>query len=717
MFLRFWPISLALLLVLASGEQAPAYTPGTGSPTAVQGFVVDSTSRNDVLSYYNTVYGASQNFAAEMDWTGDVASAQAGTTSLTFKEDVRRRVNFYRALCGLGANITFDDTDSADDQLDALMNSAANGITHTPATSYPDYTAAGALAASHSNLAIGYYGPDAIDGYLTDTGSNNIEVGHRRWILYSLANIMGTGDIPPDGSYEPTNSLWVIGSFAPSATPQFVFWPNSGYVPLPLMPARWSVSYPGADFSHATVTMTQGATSIPCTIIYADSSTSNSSTFIGDNTMVWEPSTLPTSLTGDTPYTVTISGIAGISGITTKTYTVTLFDPNVLTQLVTISGPASPPTIGASYTFNSIVDADAYDLEVALGSTAAWTEGAESSPAPQVSADLTGSYPLIQSSVVHTGSAAFQLTFPADVDSSNNLESYDFSDQNFEITRQVIPTGSSVLEFYDNCHLATSTTTLAAQVSSDNGNTWTQVFSRAGQGGSYTDTWEKDDVSLTAYAGKVILVRFVLSGNGGSAYLGTTSQYGVFLDDITITNSTLLTAINDTSLAASATSFMLNATTAGAALQGGSTYYMRISPIVGLRPYAFGAPAIVTAQASGVTGYSSWISNMYPTVTGGSTGDFSNDGIPNGLKYAFGLDPRAHNSPTAIPAPVLSGTNLRLSFTAPTGIAGVTYGAQSSTDLINWTNLSDTGTGSTHTFTTSASGTHVYLRQRITISP
>jgi hypothetical protein len=80
-----------------------AWTPGTGSPDAVQGFVVDSSDRTDVLAFYNTIYTASEGYAQNIAWTGSVAAGQAGTTSAVFKDDVRRRVNFYRALTGLPA--------------------------------------------------------------------------------------------------------------------------------------------------------------------------------------------------------------------------------------------------------------------------------------------------------------------------------------------------------------------------------------------------------------------------------------------------------------------------------------------------------------------------------------------------------------------------------------------------------------------------------------
>lgn len=726
-------IIAAFLAVL--GLPLPAWTPGDSDASATQGFVVNTTNRTDVLSFYNAVYTASQGYATDIDWTTmgfsnpSVSNGIPGTTSLTFKNDVQRRVDFYRALAGLTANITFSDADSSDDQYNALMDSANNLITHTPANTLTFYTSQAATAAANSNLAIGYYGAGAIDGYLMDNGSNNLEVGHRRWILYTQANIMGTGDIPPNGAYEPTNSLWVIdsGDFNTSAPPQFVSWPNSGYTPFPLMPSRWSLSYPDADFTAATVTMTQGGTTIPCSIIYADSDSSNDGSFIGDNTIVWEPTGLPVSLSGDTTYTVTVSGIGNITGTTSYSYNVTLFDPTVLGQSVSITGSSTPQTSGASYSFNSIEEADAYDLQVSTGSTAAWNEGAEPSPTPQIIADTTdtsGDYPLIQSAVVHSGSYAFQLAFPPDVDGNNDLLATDFDDQSFEITRQIIPTASSELQFYDLCRFALPSTTLSAQVSTDNGNTWTSVLTIDGvtQSGDNSNYWDQQfisqEVSLAAYAGQVILIRFDLSGNGQSVELGTPiSYYGFFIDDITVTNATQLTNITDTTLANTATSFVLNSTTAGAALQAGSSYYLRIRPEVGLTWYGFGPYQLVTATSSTITGYSSWVSTEYPTVTGGATGDFSHDGIANGLKYAFGLDPTVKNPPSAIPQPVVSATSLSLSYTAPAGIAGVTYGAQWSTDLVNWTSITDTGTGNSHIFTVTSPGPRAFIRQNITVAP
>ena len=736
---------LALLLALFAtvGSSLQAWSPGTGSPTAVQDFVVNPFDRTDVLSFYNTIYTASQNYATDMNWqtggaTNTVSDGLPGTTSLTFKEDVRRRINFYRAMAGVSASITFDDSESSDDQAAALMFSANNAINHFPPTTWTDYTAEGATAAGHSNIAIGFYGPQAVDAYMLDFGDNNTEVGHRRWLLYSLASVMGTGDIPPNGTFAATNAIWndatTTGSFF-----QFVSWPNSGFFPFPLIPARWSLSYPNADFTRATVTMTDSnGVNVPCTIVNADATRGEFDSFIGDNTLAWEPANLPTTITADVTYNVTISGIFnddradGFTGDTVS-YSVTLMNPNNLGDFVTITGPSVAQTIGTSYTFNAIEEADAYELKVGASSTAPWTEGAEASPAPQVISALTGSIPLIQSAVVHTGSEAFQLTFPSDVDGGGNHLNSDFTDQGFTINRQIIPAANSQLQFYDLRRFMATTTTLNAQVSADGGNTWTTVWSQNGNvpSGGNSSFWDSsfqlesvdlgttDNAANTSYLGQDISIRFILTGNGQGVYLATApvSQFGVFLDDITVTNSTLITQVTTTELPGNATSFMLNSTTAGGALQAGTSYYLHIRPEVGLKWYGFGPLDIVTATSSSVTGFSSWVTSMYPTVTGGASGDFSQDGIPNGLKYAFGLDPTAKNAPSAVPQPVVSSSALTLSFNAPAGIIGVTYGAQWSIDLVNWTAVPDTGTGSNHIFTVNSPGARAFIRQNIIIAP
>ena len=64
---------VAALLLAACAQPLLAWTPGTGSPTATSGFVVDPANRTDVLSFYNCIYTASEGYPANIGWAGSVS--------------------------------------------------------------------------------------------------------------------------------------------------------------------------------------------------------------------------------------------------------------------------------------------------------------------------------------------------------------------------------------------------------------------------------------------------------------------------------------------------------------------------------------------------------------------------------------------------------------------------------------------------------------------
>lgn len=586
---RFFTFA-SFLLALAATQSVRAWQPGTGTPAAVDGFSVNTANRRDVLSFYHCVYQASENYAANMAWAGNVATGSAGTTSAAFKDDVRRRINFYRAMVGQPADIVFNATKSAKCQKAALMMAANNNLSHTPPVTWTWYTTDGAEAASNSNIGLGTYGPESVNAYVREDGSNNIVVGHRRWLFYSQAQEMGSGDIPAKLTHNSANTIWVIGNPKTAPPPRFVAWPNEGYIPDSLISARWSLSYPGANFGSATVTMSQNGTNVPLSVV---SRTDNG---YGDNTLVWQPIGLPASVTNDLPYVVSVTGISGSRIPTSKTYTVTLFNPNILGDSVTITGTATPPTTGQNYTFNSIDQADSYQLEVTSTSAAAWVEGAEDSPTPQIVESISAGYNLRQTGLKRTGSKAFQLTYPSGV----------FADQSFIISRNIIPSATSQLQYYDRARWSTTTTTLETQISTNGGATWSSIASRKGVNltgsSTYWDAlWLSRNLSLAAYAGQAINLRFIMKSNGGAAYQGIDSNYGFCIDDVAVTNATQLTTPTTTTLPGNATSFTLNATTAGAGLIAGTSYNLRIRPNVGCRWFGYGTMKIVTAAAVVIT--------------------------------------------------------------------------------------------------------------------
>ena len=188
----------------------------------------------------------------------------------------------------------------------------------------------------------------------------------------------------------------------------------------------------------------------------------------------------------------------------------------------------------------------------------------------------------------------------------------DFTDQSFVITRDVIPSASSNLQFYYMGRFATTTSTLHAEISTDSGVTWTSVWSRNGVGLSsplFDPAFVSRSVSLAAYAGQIVRVRFIFRWNGQSITSGTTSNHGFFIDDVTVTNATELVNPTVSSLAGSATGFTLDSTTAGAPLVAGASYYLRVRPNVGTRWFSYGAAKIVTAQPA-VSGYAAWVTTQ-----------------------------------------------------------------------------------------------------------
>ncbi len=314
---------------------APALTPGSdleplqaadAAPTRStrEALLIDTGSRESVLSLYASEYESGSDLP--VSWTGSQSACNTGDIPAALRESTLRRINWFRAMAGVPANITFNATYNAHAQKMAMMISANGQLSHNPPSSWACFSNEGQLAAKNSNLILGAGGVESTDLYMWDYGSNNAAVGHRRWLLYPQTLEMGMGDVPQDGAYRASNTLWVIDTNLwkprPSTRDQFVAWPPPGFVPYTTVYPRWSVSYPGADFSRAAVSMSLNGAAMPVRLEVVANG-------YGENTLVWIPNGLSDGASwpepaSDQPVRVIVNNVIVNGAARSFDYTVTI---------------------------------------------------------------------------------------------------------------------------------------------------------------------------------------------------------------------------------------------------------------------------------------------------------------------------------------------------------------------------------------------------------
>ncbi|MCG6860453.1 MAG: CAP domain-containing protein [Chromatiaceae bacterium] len=493
---------------------------------------LDLSDRHLSRAFHNLIYTASEG--TDMAWTGAVATCTPGTRSQAFKVAVLTRVQYFRAMAGVPSDTTFNATYLSKAQEAALMMSANDDLDHSPPPTWDCYTADGAQAAGSSNLSYGNYGWNAVYSQMRDNGSGNGAAGHRRWILYPQTQEMGTGDIPSGGGYASTNALWVFdGNYLgtrPTVRDTYVAWPPPGYVPYDVVFPRWSFSYPGANFSGATVSMTKDG--IPVPIV-----TETVVNGYGEPTIVWVPDGLNANSystswpqpAGDTTYTVTLGNISAGGGTIQETYDVTVFDPSVPG-----ADEVSPEVIGSTDVTVGVAEPYTYDLigdwvgdyELRETRLAAYSdiEGAEFGLGGIVDG-TDASYDLITSGTRASGTYSFHMAQPS------------AQDQYFTLPQSLLIGSASMLRFSSRLGYATTTQVAKAQISLDDGASWSDVYTQAGTGGAGEGGFTPRSLSLAAYQDRTAIFRFYYEFQGGSYFYQTSTGVGFYVDDIEITDS------------------------------------------------------------------------------------------------------------------------------------------------------------------------------------
>lgn len=282
------------------------------------GLFVDPSNREESLNFYRSQYLMTS--LPRVSWSGDLATCEPGTTSPEFRAKVFQRINYFRAMAGVPA-VVEDQEYSSKAQAAALIISTST-LSHNPSPNSRCYSEDGAEAAGKSNLSGSRIGWSAVTGYIADYSHG--AVGHRRWLLYPQAREMGTGDIP-SGASSGVNALFVIdrvGGTRPVTREPYVAWPPPGYVPYPLVFARWSFSHPGANFSSASVSMSRNGIAIPVTLAQVVSG-------YGEPTLAWIPTeaALESAPASDVTYSVSVRDVFIGGSPRSFDYQVTVFDP------------------------------------------------------------------------------------------------------------------------------------------------------------------------------------------------------------------------------------------------------------------------------------------------------------------------------------------------------------------------------------------------------
>lgn len=286
------------------------------------------TEKEQARKDYMDMYVGS--VVSSFSWNGNIANCEQGSLSQDVLDKTLMRIKYFRKLAGLpNDKVTMEADLNAKCQRNALMIRANGSLSHTPPNTWKCYTEDGYLAANKGNISFGTSDVKNIDAWMEDAGSNNVEVGHRRWILFSNASKFGFG------CTESSGTLWVINSLPsftlPSGTPEYIAWPPKGYIPRQVVYPRWSLgvpygSYPfQVDFTDATVTMKNSAGGdVPVTVI---SRTAISPSYGGDNTIAWEPTGVDLNSNFDQKYSVTVANVK-VNGVAKSyTYDVTIFNP------------------------------------------------------------------------------------------------------------------------------------------------------------------------------------------------------------------------------------------------------------------------------------------------------------------------------------------------------------------------------------------------------
>ncbi len=305
--------------------------------SACAGNYIDVTDRAAVVALYNSDHEITE---PDMGWTGNYATCNQGDLATDYRDAIEQRFNYFRSMAGV-CPINFVSPHNEGTQIEAYYQSLNDYFSHDPSLDGECATTLGKdtiATYGSSNIFKGATGLRAIDGFIQDPGANNTKAGHRRWMLLPTTYEMGVGEAPGDSSHWPFNALYPFGTRYTSreARDMYVTWPPPGYVPYQVVFARWSFSYPDANFTNTTVVLTQNPGCTSAKTITVTRQNPGTGVGYGESSIVFIPSIDGYTSAGrgshpqpsaDEVYEVQINDVEIDGTLTDFTYNVIIIDP------------------------------------------------------------------------------------------------------------------------------------------------------------------------------------------------------------------------------------------------------------------------------------------------------------------------------------------------------------------------------------------------------
>jgi hypothetical protein len=284
---------------------------------APQALQVNTQNRLEVINFYKSAYLASNDSG---EWVPGVEQCDPGRNPAQYYKATALRINYFRAMAGVLADVEDRQIYNHLGQQAAVIVRANDEADHFPSPFAVCYSEDGAIGAAYSNLSPARRGPKSVESQMHDWGDINFDVGHRRKLLRPETKYMGFGSTDRSSAFF-SGGLRFRWLEEPQLTP--TMWPPGGFVPYQfgyLPDYRWSIFYPGASFSSATVSMQCGGVPVKVRIEPFG---------IGIGSLVWQPD-LPEneSFTSDVSCAVNIANVHYENEIKSISYTITFFDPS-----------------------------------------------------------------------------------------------------------------------------------------------------------------------------------------------------------------------------------------------------------------------------------------------------------------------------------------------------------------------------------------------------